>query len=381
MRILKRLVLILVSVCALPYAAWSDDTTTTAPTEKKPPVDPAPSTTQELRKSVIDSSPTYDWIMINSGEWLKGRIKSMLDDKLEFDSDELDLQSFDWEDVYFLYSPKLNGIRTEEKVTDYGTLWMDRTNVIVTSSVTNGYPRQDILGIAPGGARERNFWSGDLSIGLSIRQGNVNQVDMNSSASLQRITPSTRLSLDYIGNYSELEGAENANNHRVTLSFDLFVSKRLFVRIPFAEYYRDPFQNISSRGTLGAGLGYDIIKSSKLDWSVTAGPAYQRVQYVSVPANEDIRQTTPAVVLGTTLDWDITSKLEFEIDYKNQLTPKKAGGMTQHLVTTLDYELTKILDLRTSFTVDSVSNPQPESNGTIPEKTDLRLVFGVALDF
>ncbi len=380
MRLLTRLASILCSACIVLGPAQAQDSPKPAVKAAKP-VPTKESDTEELRKYVIESGPTNDWIMINSGEWLKGRIKSMLDDKLEFDSEELDLQSFDLKDVYFLYSPKLNGVRTEDKTTDFGTLWMDRTNLVVTSTVTNEYPRKLVLGIAPGGERERNYWSGKLAIGLAIRQGNVNQVDFNTSASLRRITPSTKLSLDYIGNYSELESVENANNHRVSISFDLFLSKRLFIRIPFAEYYRDPFQNISTRLTLGAGLGYDIVKSPNFDWNITAGPAYQTIQYVSVPSTEKLNQNTPAVVIGTSFDWDITSKLEFLFDYQNQLTPKKAGGMTQHMVATLEYEVTKILDLQTSFTVDTVSNPQPDSSGNIPEKADMRLVFGIVVNF
>src|SRR5215471_12187969 len=42
-------------------------------------------------------SPTgndgFDWIELRSGEWLKGKIKSLQDEKLEFDSEELDLHT------------------------------------------------------------------------------------------------------------------------------------------------------------------------------------------------------------------------------------------------------------------------------------------------
>jgi hypothetical protein len=41
----------------------------------------------------------FDWIQLTSDEWLKGEIIAMYDDKLEFDSDELDLLEFDMEDV------------------------------------------------------------------------------------------------------------------------------------------------------------------------------------------------------------------------------------------------------------------------------------------
>lgn len=41
----------------------------------------------------------FDWIQLNSGEWLKGKIKVMYNYTLEFDSDELDLLELDMDDV------------------------------------------------------------------------------------------------------------------------------------------------------------------------------------------------------------------------------------------------------------------------------------------
>ena len=37
----------------------------------------------------------FDWVQLKNKEWLMGEIKSMYNDNLEFDSDNLDLQSID----------------------------------------------------------------------------------------------------------------------------------------------------------------------------------------------------------------------------------------------------------------------------------------------
>jgi hypothetical protein len=42
----------------------------------------------------------FDWIQLTNGEWLKGDLKVFYNDTLEFDSDELDLLKFDWEDIH-----------------------------------------------------------------------------------------------------------------------------------------------------------------------------------------------------------------------------------------------------------------------------------------
>jgi len=41
----------------------------------------------------------YDWIRLASGEWLKGDIKVLRGDALEFDSDELGDPTFDWDRI------------------------------------------------------------------------------------------------------------------------------------------------------------------------------------------------------------------------------------------------------------------------------------------
>ena len=45
----------------------------------------------------IDSE--FDWLQLTSGEWLKGDFKVLYDFELECDSDEMNLQSFDFDDV------------------------------------------------------------------------------------------------------------------------------------------------------------------------------------------------------------------------------------------------------------------------------------------
>src|SRR5689334_23338728 len=40
-----------------------------------------------------------DWVQLTSGEWLKGRIRSMQHRSLDFESDKLKDLTLDWEDV------------------------------------------------------------------------------------------------------------------------------------------------------------------------------------------------------------------------------------------------------------------------------------------
>ncbi|MCU0787338.1 MAG: DUF481 domain-containing protein [Verrucomicrobia bacterium] len=329
----------------------------------------------------------WDWVQLKSGEWLKGEIKSLQADKLTFDSDELDLLEFKWKDVHKLISPHMNTVMIddgEKREQALGSLWITQDKVIVEGEDTVSYPRKDLFGVIPGVPREINYWSGKLSLGLTLRGGNTEQVEYNARFNLTRRTPATALTLDYLGNFSQTDGVESANNHRTTLNFDVFLSRYLFLRVPFVEYYRDPFQNIANRLTAGAGVGYDLynrFNSPVVEWNVTAGPAYQQTWYDSVEAGQAPTEGGAAIVLGTRFNWDITKRIEFTMDYKGQLSASEANSTTHHTELIWELEITRVLDLDVSFIWDYIADPKPDSDGVVPQNSDYRLVLALGVDF
>jgi putative salt-induced outer membrane protein YdiY len=235
--------------------------------------------------------------------------------------------------------------------------------------------------ITPGGAGERNLWSGRVSLGLSIDSGNTSSVDYNAQVRLQRRTPITRLSIDYLGNVSTQNDVQSANNHRVTGEFDYWLSRRLYLIVPRVEYYRDTFQNIDHRNTLGGGVGYDLIDRKRLEWNVSAGPAYQNTVFNSVPAGEPAERNAAALTFGSKLDWDITQRIELLLEYQGQYTSRSSGETYHHTVSTLSIDITKRFDLDISFIWDRTQNPRPNSSGVVPKKDDFRLVVGLGMRF
>ena len=53
----------------------------------------------------------YDWIQLTSDEWLKGELKGLYAFSLEFDSDKLELQVLDWEDVKSIRTAHAQAVR------------------------------------------------------------------------------------------------------------------------------------------------------------------------------------------------------------------------------------------------------------------------------
>ena len=324
----------------------------------------------------------YDWIQLKSGEWLTGRIKSLQEEKLEFDSEELNLLTFDWKDIRTVHSQRMVSVRIENNKPVDGALLVTTNEVrVVTGTATNSFPRSELLAITPTGDREVDKWTGKISAGVSFRAGNTREVDVNTQATAQRRTPDTRIGLDYLGNFGRINGVATEENHRLSGQYDYFFSRKLYARLPDIEYYRDPLQNLEHRFTIGAGVGYDIIKTARTEWSATVSPSWQRNWFSSVQAGQNSSPHSLAMVLSTRFETELTRRLDFIFEYRGQLTGRETGNDTHHTVATLEFDIHKQLKLDLSFVWDRISNPQTESAGTAPTPNDFRLITSLGVDF
>jgi len=324
----------------------------------------------------------FDWIRLPSDEWLKGEIKSMYDGTLEFDSKELDLLSLDFSDIKELRSSRVLQLGFEKRDPAIGIVHMEGDTVTVTSEAgEDQFDRSIILTIIVGEPKEKNYWSGYANIGGTIRSGNVDQVDYSGKFGVMRRSLKHRTQFDYIGNRTQVDDIDTSYNQRATLGWDWFLTKRLFVNVIGIEWYKDPFQNIASRWTLTAGLGYQIIDTKRTSWDVTLGPAWLDTQYESVEEGQEDTVSNGAVKLGTNFDHDITKDIDFYALYDATFTDEASGTYIHHFDTGLDFEILGNLDFTISLVWDRVQDPRPLEDGSVPEQDDYRFIFGLGWDF
>ena len=332
-----------------------------------------------------NSRPTvtdFDWVQLVSGEWLKGEIKFLFKDTLEFDSNKLDLLSLDWEDVKYVETHIPGSAKIEGYGTVYGFLEINMETVIVTyRDDVQEFDRKQLVSFITGGEEEMDYWTGKITLGLNARSGNTDQVDYNTKANVRRQTSFSRFIADYIGNISRTQDVQTINNHRLTASHDILETRRFFYRPVFGEYFRDPFSNIDYRVTLGIGIGYTLIDTKKTDWNIAGGPAYQSTRFISVQEGENIKETTPALVVTTDYETELTKKLDFIFNYSTTWGNKASGGYTHHLEATFESEIIGSFDLDVSFIWDHISSPTEADDGTVPLPDDYRLTVGIGYDF
>lgn len=128
-------------------------------------------------------------------------------------------------------------------------------------------------------------------------------------------------------------------------------------------------------------MGYYIIDTSKTEWEVAAGPAYQTTRFDSVEPGQDEREWTPVLMVGTNFDTELTGSIDFIFKYTFQILNDASGTYTHHSVTTFETELTKWLDFDTSLVWDRIENPTPDDDGIVPKKDDYYLMFSLGIDF
>ena len=322
----------------------------------------------------------FDWVRLPSDEWLKGAVKAMYDNELEFDSDELGIVSLDWNDIRELRSAGILQVRARgDRIATGRVILVDGALNILGAGAT--FRQDEIISLTAGEPRESNYWAVRISAGVTLRQGNTDQSDFHASASATRRTVLNRLRLDYMANYSETNDVETTNNHRAVFSWDRFITDRFFLRPAFGEYYRDPFQNLAHRIWIGTGLGWQIIDTPDESWEVFTGPAYQRTEFEEVEPGEDDYVGSAALVLGTFYERELTEWMDLNYEYRFQFTSARSGRYNHHMMGGLEIELTDSLDLELSLIWDRIQEPQPDANGVLPEQDDWRYVVGLGWEF
>ena len=322
-----------------------------------------------------------DWIQIYSLEWLKGDVLGMYDGQLEFDSAEFDIKTFKWYDVRELRTSKQMTVGLLDGRVAVGKVVMILERVIVIGETTVEYPRSQLLSISPALESRRLKWAGKMSAGLTVLAGNVDEVDANVNGYLKRRTVADRVTIDFIANLNSSEGNRTSDNSRINGTWDHFITDRFFLKALAAEWYRDPFQNISSRNSIGSGAGYQIIDRPKTTWEVSAGLGFQRTHFVNVEGDEEETPQTGAFSGSTKFEHDFTRIVEMNYEYTFHITNEESGRYNHHMLLGIETDWTDILDFDITLVWDRTQLPQAGADGVVPEQDDFRMVIGIGLEF
>jgi hypothetical protein len=332
----------------------------------------------------IEFGDTFDWVQLVSGEWIKGELKRMREESLEFDSDKLGLLTIDLADVAMVHSPRLHAYVFDDRVSATGKAIIVQDQVIVeTEQGTQVFPRAELDSIVEGGQRERDWWSMKLRFGLTLNRGNTDQLTYDIVFNTRREDELTLLDLNYNANFGRTNGIQNVNRHLGDLNFKVFISKRWFLTPAFGQLFNDRFQNIRFRATPAAGAGVHIIDAPKVTWDFQTGIGYQFLRYKddsSVTGSNP--QSDVFIPLYTLADFDITGDIDLTLSWLTNLVVTTIGNTNHTGKADLAIELTSALDLDVAFLFLRTEDPAPSPDPAGPpiERNDYQLVVGISLE-
>ena len=91
--------------------------------------------------------------------------------------------------------------------------------------------------------------------------------------------------------------------------------------------------------------------------------------------------STLALMLGTSLDHELTSNLDVHFSYRSQFTNQASGRYNHHMVGGFSVELSSWLDFDVSLVWDRIQQPQADPSGNLPDQDDWRLIVGLGFEF
>jgi hypothetical protein len=335
---------------------------------------------------VIDFGDTFDWVRMVSGEWLKGEMKRMRDDNLEFDSDKLDMQNIDFADVTHVHSPVVNTYVFDDRISATGRAVVTPDKIIVeTDEGTKTFPRSELESIVAGGAREKDWWSMKLRFGLTLNKGNTDQLTYDIDFNVRREDRLTLLDLNYNTTFGRTGGVQNVNRHLGEEDFKVFLSSRWFVVPLFAQLFNDRFQNIQFRATPAAGAGVHMIDAPKVTWDFQTGIGYQFLNYKDVSGTPGVTnpQNDGFIPLYTYADFDITGDIDLTLSWLTNLVFTTIGNTNHTGRADLAIELTSVIDLDIAFLYLRTEDPPPPPDPLVDpaiKKNDYQLVVGISLE-
>ena len=230
--------------------------------------------------------------------------------------------------------------------------------------------------MVPGEPSERNYWSGNVDIAATAREGNTDQLDVTTRLGALRRSARSRLDLNFEAIYGSQNRVEVTNNQRFTGNFDAYLSSRLFWTILGVEVFADEFQNIDRRFAPYTALGYTLYDRAGLESNVSLGVGYRKTYFDSVEAGEADTDSTTFLQVSADIDADLTETVEFVASYWAQISFQDIENTNQNISGELDFDFMDDFDVFVRVTLSRVGQPAADEDGNLPEKNDYRYDFG-----
>lgn len=117
-------------------------------------------------------------------------------------------------------------------------------------------------------------WSGEASLSGSRTTGNTNSTDIGIAISLEKQTGVWKSKFDTTYDFGTANAVNNKKRWLIGYQIDRQLNDQLYV-YGNANYFSDDFGPFKQGSFVGAGLGFNVIKSEATKWELEAGTGYR----------------------------------------------------------------------------------------------------------
>jgi len=274
-------------------------------------------------KEIVTDKPLD--IHLSSGEVLKGKIKSVEDNKLMVEeSPERTPTTIEMKNVASINPPPLPPVR----------------------------------------------WTGIVAAGGNLQTGNTDRAGAFITAEAGRRTEVDRMKFRYLFNYGEEDGKVTTRNHYGEAKYDYFFTKKFFGYVGL-ELYNDEFKDTKLRTFVGPGVGYQVWEDPGKFLLFEAG-----LSYFNLDRYDGEDQSGLAARLGWDFRYHIFKWLIFTDGFQFYPTIGEGGDYFFRNEAALSVPLSTHWSLKFANIIDYNSNPTVGF-----KKTDVQYIGALQFSF
>lgn len=321
-----------------------------------------------------------DWVRMQSGEWLRGRIDSSRDDIMQFDSDEFGPVDINARDIGEIHSPRVKTFIFDDRSSLRGSAYITRDKVVIaTEDGVEIRDRFSIWAVVEGGVRELDRWSMRLDLGVTGSRGNANQLDANLGFRLVREDRRTLSTIHYQGSLGLSDDALSVSRHLTGFALKVWLTRRAFVYPVIGQLVSNRYQDVALRATPALAAGLRVVDTPVFKWDLSSGLGYQYLRLFDPLAGVDNPQHDAALPISLWMRLDITSDHYLVLSWLTTIAYTNLGNTSHTGQADLFLEVTNIFYLNASFLFLRMEDPYPSADGTDPLPNDFALSLGISL--
>ena len=221
-------------------------------------------------------------------------------------------------------------------------------------------------------------WRSLFTAGASVATGNTDAKSASLGADVVKLTTLDKWSLTASGQYARSAGATTASRVGGTTLYSRDITPEWF-GFGQVDLLHDGVIDLSSRTTLGSGLGYHVVKKPDQAFDLSAGLAYTMDRYSRAQVIEDEtrnRYEHAELLLAE----ESNNKLTDNTTFKQKLTVYPNLRDTEGVRTVFDAGLSVAMTKQLALTA-TLSHRYDSQPGEGLKKNDTLFVTGVSLRF